>query len=230
MKLDATLFEPYLNYIALAFIAFVVLYIRSYTTEKAKMKALKSENSKLVEESENIKKDFQLEISKRKYQYESKKEQYVNFYRLLDQFTNEANKKTQESLLPILDEFNRNFLNACNRNDKKGETSATTVMSKKMQKLTFEANESLMRIKQETNTIRLIASDEVIQKLNLLEYAYDKNMEKATAMMNNLPKQVMLNDQQGMKKSQTEIEVSAQLIKNIKDEIMELMRKELNEI
>jgi hypothetical protein len=230
MKLDATLFEPYLNYIALAFIALVVLYIRSYTTEKAKMKALKSENSKLVEESENIKKDFQLEISKRKYQYESKKEQYVNFYRLLDQFTNEANKKTQESLLPILDEFNRNFLNACNRNDKKGETSATTVMSKKMQKLTFEANESLMRIKQETNTIRLIASDEVIQKLNLLEYAYDKNMEKATAMMNNLPKQVMLNDQQGMKKSQTEIEVSAQLIKNIKDEIMELMRKELNEI
>lgn len=230
MKFDMTLFEPYINYIALAFIALLLLYIRSYTAEKAKIKALKSENSKLVEESEKIKKDFQLEISKRKYQYESKKEQYVSFYRLLDQFTNEANKTTQESLLPILDEFNRNFLNACNRNDKKGETSATTVMSKKMQKLAFDANESLIRIKQETNTIRLIASNEVIQKLNLLESAYDKNMEMATAMMNNLPKQVMLNDQQGMKKNQIEIEYSAQVIKNIKDEIIELMRKELNEI
>ena len=228
MNLD--FLKPYFNYIVLSLIALVALYIRSYITEKAKIKALKNENSKLVDESERIKKDYHLEISKRKYQYESKKEQYMNFFRLLDQFTNEANKKTQESLLPILDEFNRNFLNASNRNDKKGETNATTVMSKKIQKLTFEANESLMRIKQETNTIRLIASDEIIQKLNLLEYAYDKNMEKATSMMNNLPKQVMLNDQDGMKRNQTEIEVSGHVIKDIKDEIIELMRKELNEI
>ena len=152
-----------------------------------------------------------MEISKRKYQYESKKEQYIIFFRLLDQFTNEANKSTQEKLLPILDEFNRNFLQASERNDKRGETNATTVMSKKIQKLTFEANESLIRIKQETNTIRLIASDEIIQKLNLLESAYDKNMGEATQMMDKLPKQVMLNDQIGMKNSQREIEISAQV-------------------
>lgn len=52
-------------------------------------------------------------------------------------------------------------------------------MSKKIQRLTFEANESLIKIKQETNTIRLIASDRIIQKLDLLELAYDKNMEQA---------------------------------------------------
>jgi hypothetical protein len=132
--------------------------------------------------------------------------------------------------LPILDEFNRNFLHASSRNDKKAETNAITVMSKKIQKLTFEANESLTRIKQETNTIRLIASNAIIQKLNLLESAYDQNMGKATKMMDNLSKQVMLNDQIGMKNSQREIEISAQVIKGIKDEIIELMRKELDEI
>ena len=178
MNIDLSFLEPYLNYIIFAFLGLFILYVRTYTTEKAKIGALKSENKKLTEETERIKKDFQLEISKRKYQYESKKEQYILFFKLLDQFTNEANKSTQAKLLPILDEFNRNFLNASSRNDKKGETNATTVMSKKMQKLAFEANESLIKIKQETNTIRLIASDNIIQKLNLLELAYDRIWNK----------------------------------------------------
>lgn len=230
MNIDLSFLEPYLNYIIFAFLGLFILYVRTYTTEKAKIGALKSENKKLTEETERIKKDFQLEISKRKYQYESKKEQYILFFKLLDQFTNEANKSTQAKLLPILDEFNRNFLNASSRNDKKGETNATTVMSKKMQKLAFEANESLIKIKQETNAIRLIASDNIIQKLNLLELAYDKNTEQATKLMNDLPIQVMCNDQKGMQNSQKEIEISALLIAKIKDEIIELMRKELDEI
>ena len=230
MNIDLKFLEPYLIYMIFAFLGLLILYIKTYTTEKAKMEVLKSENKKLIEETERIKKDFQLEISKRRYQYESKKEQYILFFKLLDQFTNEANKSTQEKLLPILDEFNRNFLNSSSRNDKKGENNATSVMSKKIQKLTFEANESLIKIKQETNTIRLIASDRIIQKLDLLELAYDKNMEQAIKMMNDLPKQMMSNDQYGMKKSQREIEISALVIKEIKDEIIELMRKELDEI
>lgn len=230
MNIDLKFLEPYLIYMIFAFLGLLILYIKTYTTEKAKMEVLKSENKKLIEETERIKKDFQLEISKRRYQYESKKEQYILFFKLLDQFTNEANKSTQEKLLPILDEFNRNFLNSFSRNDKKGENNATSVMSKKIQRLTFEANESLIKIKQETNTIRLIASDRIIQKLDLLELAYDKNMEQAIKMMNDLPKQMMSNDQYGMKKSQREIEISALVIKEIKDEIIELMRKELDEI
>lgn len=230
MNIDLKFLEPYLIYMIFAFLGLLILYIKTYTTEKAKMEVLKSENKKLIEETERIKKDFQLEISKRRYQYESKKEQYILFFKLLDQFTNEANKSTQEKLLPILDEFNRNFLNSSSRNDKKGENNATSVMSKKIQRLTFEANESLIKIKQETNTIRLIASDRIIQKLDLLELAYDKNMEQAIKMMNDLPKQMMSNDQYGMKKSQRGIEISALVIKEIKDEIIELMRKELDEI
>ena len=230
MNIDLKFLEPYLIYMIFAFLGLLILYIKTYTTEKAKMEVLKSENKKLIEETERIKKDFQLEISKRRYQYESKKEQYILFFKLLDQFTNEANKSTQEKLLPILDEFNRNFLNSSSRNDKKGENNATSVMSKKIQRLTFEANESLIKIKQETNTIRLIASDRIIQKLDLLELAYDKNMEQAIKMMNDLPKQMMSNDQYVMKKSQREIEISALVIKEIKDEIIELMRKELDEI
>jgi hypothetical protein len=132
--------------------------------------------------------------------------------------------------MPILDEFNKNYLNAASQNNKRNETKAVTVMSKKMQKLAFESNEDLIKVKQETNTIKLIASDEILDKLNLMELAYDRNMEKSNKMMSDLPRQMMMNDQEGMKRNQREIEVSGLVIQGIKDDIIKLMRKELNEI
>lgn len=233
--------EPYAIYLAISLIGVIGLFFRTWVKEKAKIKVLKSENEKLVEQSESIKakfnreieeikKNHQLDIEKRKHQYESKKEQYLNFFRLLDSFTRDANKTTQVKLLPILEEFNKNYLNAASINNKKNETKAVTVMSKKIQKLMFDANEDLVRIKQETNTIRLIASNAIIEKLNLLELAYDKNMEKANKMMSDLPKLMLLNDQNKMNENQKEIEISGLVIQNIKDEIIELMRVELDEI
>ena len=88
----------------------------------------------------------------------------------------------------------------------------------------------MIKIKQETNTIRLIASDEIIEKLNLLELAYDKGMEKSNKMMTDLPKLMLLNDHDKIRENQREIEVSGMVIQSIKSGIIEIMRKELNEI
>ena len=232
---------PYIQWLVYFTFGLVVLYIRTFVKEKAKNKVLRLQNSKLVEETElikskynkeieSLKKEYQLEIEKRKYQYESKKEQYINFFKLLDSFTKEVNKSTQEKLIPILEKFNKDYLNAANTNNNKNETKAVTVMSKQIQALMFSANEDLVKIKQETNTIRLIASDEIIKKLNLLELAYDKSMEKANNMMSDLPKLMLINDQNKMNENQREIQISGMVIQNIKKDIIELMRTELDEI
>lgn len=218
-----------------------LLFIRSYFTEKAKLKAQISENKKLTlqveeiksryrKELEELKKEHKLEISKRKYQYESKKEQYITFFKLLDNFANENNTKTQEKLLPILDEFNRNYLNAVSINNKKNETNAITVFSNKIQRLILDANQDLTRIKQETNTIRLIASEEIIRRLDSLTLEYDKSMELSNKAMSELLPLMLSNDQEKMKTNQRKIEESGLIINKTKDKIIELMRKELNEI
>jgi len=233
--------KPYFIYIIFGLIGLLILFLKSFVQEKAKWKALKSENKKLVDETEkiksqysreleNLKKEHQLDLSKRKYQYESKKETYFKFFQLIDQFARDNNVKNQENLMHIFDEFNRDYLNAASQNNKKNETNAVTVMSKKIQKLTFDAAQDLMKIKQETNTIRLIASNEILQKLNLLNLAYDKSMEVSNKMMSSLPALMLTNDQEKIKKEQQEVEVSALVINQIKDQIIELMRSELNEI
>lgn len=225
----------------LSILGLFIIALKSYFTEKGKLKAQISENKKLVAQTEKIKskfskeleelkKEHQLDISKRRYQYESKKEQYIKFFKLLEEFSNENNFKTQENFLPILDEFNRNYLKAISLNNKKNETNAISVFSKKIQKLMFDSNQDLIRIKQETNTIRIIASDEILKKLDLLTLAYDKSMEAANKSMNELLPLMLSNNQIKMQDNQRDIEIAGMIIKNITYEIIELMRKELNEI
>lgn len=230
MEVNFKFLEPYLLYIVLGFVSLLILYIRSFIQESGKIAALKRRNKELVEETELIKKNHQLDIEKRKYQYESKREQYMDFFKMIDSFTREVNKSTQEKLFPILDEFNKNYLNAANQNNKRNETKAVTVMSKKLQNLLFKNSEDLIKVKQETNTIKLIASDEILDKLNIMELAYDKSMEKSHKMMTDLPRQMLINDQEGMKRNQKEIEITGLVIQGIKEDIIKLMRKELNEI
>jgi hypothetical protein len=233
--------QPDFIYIIGGLITLLVLFIKSYVQEKAKLKALKSENGKLIAETENIKskfnreledlrKEHQLDITKRKYQYESKKETYLKFFQLLDQFTRENNVKNREKLMPILDGFNKNYLNAASQNNKKAETNAVTVMSRKIQKLMFDTSQDLIKIKQETNTLRLIASDEILKKLDVLNLAYDKSMETSNKMMSSLPSLMATNNQEQMKADQREIEISAMVINSIRDQIIEIMRSELNKI
>ena len=223
-------FKPYALYLFLGFVGVLILYIRSFVQESAKINALKQRNKELVQETESIKKEHQLDISKRKYQYESKKEQYINFFKLLDNFTNEATLRNQSELIPILEEFNKNYLSAATLRNKQKENIAVTVMSKKIQKLTFDSYSELTKLKQETNTVRLIASDEILDKLNLLELSYDKLMEQSNKMMSDLPELMLTGNQEKIKIQQNELELKGKVTQKINEEIIKLMRKELNEI
>lgn len=243
MDLKGFIAEHYqlLSLLLIFILGLFVISIKSYFTERGKLKAQIAENKKLVEQTEAIKsrfnreleelkKEHQLDISRRKYQYESKKEQYLKFFRLLDEFSNEHNVKTQETFLPILDEFNKSYINAANSNNKKHEANAITVFQKKIQKLMFDANQELIRIKQETNTVRLIASDNILQKLDLLTLAYDKSLEASNQMMKDMLPLMLSKNQEKMKEQQRELEVAAMVINKIKSDIINLMRSELNEI
>lgn len=232
---------PYIHIIVYSAFGLLILYIRTLIVEQAKVKTLLRKNRLLTEESEEIKskfnkeieeikRDYQLDVEKRKYQYESKKEQYLNFFKVLDNFSSDSNSKMQEEMMPIIDEFNRNYLNAANQNNKKGETQATTVFSKKVQRLMMDANKELTKLKQETNTIRLIASDSILNSLDLLELLYDKNFEESSRMMKELQMHMLTNNQAGMAENQRKLEAIASVISKQKNDLIRQMRIELNEI
>lgn len=233
--------QQYSPYIISVLIVIIGLVSRSYFQEKGKLMAQIEANKKLVSQTEQIKiiyskeleevkKTHQLDISKRKYQYESKKEQYIKFFNLLDNFNMQSTITMQEKLIPIFQEFNKNYLQASTINNRKQENQAITAMSKRLQSVMLESKKELIQLRNETNTIKLIASDKVLYKLGELSEAYDVSSDLADKVVKALPSVVMLGEGEIINKFQNVIEQSSVTILEIKNEIIDIMRDELDEI
>ena len=148
----------------------------------------------------------------------------------IDDFATEGNITIQNKFLPIFEEYNRNYLNASSRGDKKEETETITTFSGKIQQIMFEANKDLIRIKQETNTIRLIASNKIIKTLDQLELAYDESFEISSNVLRELPALILVNNQEEMALNQTKLFAVGETIKILRDNLINQMRIELDEI
>ena len=86
------------------------------------------------------------------------------------------------------------------------------------------------QIKQETNTIRIIASESVLKTLNLLESGYDREFEELSVMLQRLPNYMQENDQKGIIEDKRKIEEVVNVILKHKNNLIQQMRVELNEI
>jgi len=181
--------------------------------------------SNFAKELEDVKRDHQLEITRRKYQYEGKKDSYVAFFKMLDTFSTEHNIKAQEKLKEYLDEFNRNFGDTA-----KSQKNASLIFSKKIQALTMESYKDFIKLKHETNSIKLMASDSVRNELQLFENEYEKLMTVSDALTKAMPTLILSQDSIKMNLMKAEVEKEGLLINFMKEELIRLMREELNQI
>lgn len=218
----------YFGLMVIIIIGLLFLYLKTYISQKAKNKALRNENLTLTQQIENIKKIHELDIAKRKYQYESKKEQYLKFFQLIDSFTGKQNLSCINKMAPIITEFYAGFLAAID--DKTEQNKVCTAYMEKIQNLMNENNTELMKVKQETNTIRLIASQEVVELLNLMEKTYDNMFDISAQIINMLPNNIMGNNQIALQKHAEILTEISQSALNIKENLIQQMRNDLNKI
>ena len=204
------------------------LYLKTYIGEKAKNKALLKDKLNLTRQIECLKKEHELEIAKRKYQYESKKDQYINFFQMLDSFSGKQNIKTVENITPIINDFYSAFLRATNNSEE--QYKASSLFMKRIQNLMNENNTEFIRLKQETNTIRLIASDEVISLLNDLEKIYEDMFDISNIIIKNIPHNIIENNQNELQTNMVLIEQIAQNAITIKNKLILQMRDDLSKI
>jgi len=150
---------PYLNIIVVAFIGLLILYIKTYISERAKNKALNFNIKKVTEEKEQIisrfqkeledvKKEHELDITKRKYLYESKRDAYNQFFFFLDNYNTKMNVEWTNNFLPVLEKFNKDFLKASNKTH---QSKIVTNFTNTTIQLTKEAYKDYTKLKSETN-------------------------------------------------------------------------------
>ncbi|GAA5039177.1 hypothetical protein GCM10011506_38030 [Marivirga lumbricoides] len=222
------LITQYWPNLILGVMAFGFGFFTSYLKQRIKNKALLADIKRLEEEKQLVRKEHQLDIEKRKYKYESKREQFTKYFNLIDNFAIQSNEDIKTEFLPIINTYNEEFLEA--NGDKEKETQAITKFSEGINKLMYKANENLIRLRSETNGVKMIANPKSLDLLNHMDRLYDDSFELTSKLIKELSPAIMTNDFSGVQIVESEIkEVSAQLLKT-KEEIIEQIRKELDEI
>ena len=220
--------EQLSTWLILLIISMSFFYLKTYLGQKAKNKALSNDKLNLTKQIEYLKKEHELEIAKRKYQYESKKEQYINFFKMLDSFSGKQSIKIIENITPIINDFYSNFLSATD--NPKEQDKVYSLFMERIQSLMYENNTEFIRLKQETNTIKLIASNEVLYLLNELEETYNKMFDASNAIINISFSSVITDNQKGLQESKIFLEQTAQYAMTIKDKLILQMRDDLSKI
>jgi len=222
-------------------ISFLIGYLVSYFKEKGKNNALKSDIAKITNEKEKviieykkelegIKKDHQLDIDKRKYKYESKQEQFKKFFQLLDQLSYESSQNLQKKITPIMTDFHFNFLQGETNNDKETSNRAISKFSGDIQELIGESNQYLIRLRAETNGLKLIANREILDLLAQLEKAYEKVFESSNEMIRLMAIPENFRDVNFLNESKDKINADGKAIIDLRDLMMEQIRIELDKI
>lgn len=209
-------------------IGLIVGGLGSYINERAKNAALKKDLKGLTEEKEKIISEHQLVIAKRKYQYEDKRKQYFKYFELLDEINGEGNQVLFDSFGPMINQFFEDFLKA--DNNKELQYKATSILSSQVNDLMLKANEHSMRLKKETSSLRLIASDAVLKTLNELERSYDISIDHGSDLLKGMADNVVNGRSEILEKQQQESARIAEKMNVLKDRLMEEVRMELNEI
>ena len=204
--------------------------VSTYFSKRAEFRVLKENNASLQKENEAIRASYELEISKRKYRYEEKLRQYSNFFSLIDSCSKEMNSRTQQQCMDAINRFYSQFLIAVNANDSVAESNAASNFQRELTQIMMDANEYLIKFRQQTNTIKLIASNEIIGLLELFDSKMEESMKLSTTCLQDIQSLILLRNVQQLDINQNQINIIGQEIILIKDKIISLMRKELNQI
>lgn len=202
----------------------------TYLKKYAELKALKKNNAELQKENEAIRSTYELEVTKRKYRYEEKLRQYTNFFSLIDACSKEMNSLTQQKCIDAMHRFYSQFLLAINTNDNISESKAASNFQSELTQIMMDANDYLIKFRQQTNSIKLIASDEIVELLERFDSKMEKSMKLSTACLQDIQSLILQRNVHQLEINQNEINTIGQEIVSLQKQIIKLMKTELDQI
>lgn len=211
-----------------ASVGFVIGYFTSYFKQKGKNKAIKEDIKSITYEKESISSTFKLDIEKRKALYEGKKEQYLKYFNLLDKFSSEANLQGTKIIVPLISKFTNEYIQSLG--NKTQELAVAGNFSEAINIEMNKSNEQWKQIKNETNTIRLIANTETIELLDQMESLYKNIFEQSGQVFKKIPEMIVLKQTDKLKGLLEEYQNIGNEINSTKTKLIQAMRSDLNEI
>lgn len=179
---------------------------------------------------ENLKHSLNLDLEKRKRMYEMKATQFEKYFRMADEFRKKHQADLPQKLQPIFNEYMNSYLSAEEKGDKAASTTAITKFSSKIAEIMNDGTSEYLSLKAETNSLKLIASEALAAIFDNVQKEYEKAFQLANEFMSQFVELVLSNNQSKIQKYQNEMAIQAKAIEGQLHNLMQQMRRELNEI
>ena len=94
----------------------------------------------------------------------------------------------------------------------------------------MDANDYLIKFRQQTNSIKLIASDEIVELLEKFDSKMDESVKLSTACLQDIQSLILQRNVLQLEFNQNEINAIGQEIVSLQKQIIKLMKTELDQI
>jgi len=177
-----------------------------------------------------LKQSLDLDLERRRKVFEMKATHYESYFQRIDTFHRNHQNDYQQVFTPIFNEFMSRYLKAEDIGDKAESTNATIWFGEQISKITTDGFQEYLVLENESNTLKLTASDKVASLLDELKKLQHATFELSSEFMNKMV-EITINGNQELANSFTEqLTDLGTKAKEKSEQLREEMRKDLGEI
>jgi len=177
-----------------------------------------------------LKQSLDLDLERRRKVFEMKATHYESYFSHIDLFHRKHQNDYQEVFTPIFNEFMSRYLRAEDMGDKRESTNASIWFGEEISKITADGFQEYMILENETNSLKLTASDEVARLLDELKALQHDTFELSSEFMKKMVEITINNNQELANTFTEEITILGNKAKDKSCQLREEMRKDLGEI
>ncbi len=216
-------------------------YIGAYSKKKGENRALMEDIARVTDEKQKVeskykieieeqKKRHTLEIEKRKYKYGEKLKQFTSYFKLLDEFNRKSNESFENDILPIIERFFADYETVETEDDKDSGNKAIAELMNGFLKIESKMKEEYLRMRTETNTLRLISSPKMNTLLDELDKLLDESFDASNYSLKSLSDPEQFRNPEGVKPYQEKVHELGKKVQKKRQQLMDLMKQELDDI
>lgn len=167
-----------------------------------------------------------IDLERRKHIFELKASQYDRYATMIDEF---GKKYQTELFIRMKPMFEKSLSAMLAASDEQSKIAVITTFSAKAMEFIDESSTEYFKLKAESRSLKLTASDSLIKIFEELETLVQASMNSAHDLIRQLPMLIMSNNEKEMSKLQNELNNQGKSIQAKSSELERQMRLELKE-
>lgn len=171
-----------------------------------------------------------LDLERRKKIFEMKVHQYEDYVGKLDDFGRKNQVEIPAKMKPMIQHFFADYLKANDEEDQEGARKAITVFSESISTIMQEGLNDYLKLKSESNKLKLTATPMLLQIFSDLEQATKACFDSGNKFMGNFLDLTMNQKTQEIDERQREMTVLGEEVTRKSDDLMACMWGELSNI